>query len=176
MEKKNVVRLSENELHSLIENAIVNYLTENAEDEGRWNQIKQGAKSFFGNGYGKDNEKNFRNTTDDRQARGEHTANWLNKDTPINFKQRWNAAKTGFQQQGVVDKADDTIAYLNDLIKQGKITPETTVGELVRQGGRFGKNLDSIKRGANAKISKTNNDIYKGMNTGVMGTGNRATV
>ena len=94
----------------------------------------------------------------------------------MNLKQRWNAAKTGFKQQGIVDKADDTIAYLNDLIKQGKITPETTVGELVRQGGRFGKNLDAIKRGANAKISKANNDIYKGMNTGVMGTGNRATV
>ena len=107
---------------------------------------------------------------------GEHTANALNGTTPMNLKGRWNAAKTGFKEQGTVDKVDDTLAFLNDLISKGKITAETTVGDLIRQGGKFGKNLDSLKRGANAKISKANNDIYKGQQTGVMGSGKTATV
>ena len=173
---KQVIRLTESDLHEMIENAVYRIISENEEDEGLWNQVKQGAKSFFGNGYGKDKESNFRNSIADRQAKGEHTANWMNGTTPMNLKQRWNAAKTGYQQQGVVDKVDDTIKYLNDLISQGKITPETTVGELVRQGGKFGKNLDSIKRGANAKISKANNDIYKGTDVGVMGSGKRTRI
>ncbi|MDE5888823.1 MAG: hypothetical protein K2H20_02260 [Bacilli bacterium] len=166
------IKLTESELKQIITQSI----NEALEDEGLWNQVKQGAKSFFGNGYGKDNPNNFRNTTSNRQDRGEHTANVLNGSTPMNLKGRWNAAKTGFQQQGTVDKVDDTLKFLNNLISNGKITPETTVGELVRQGGKFGKNLDSVKRGANAKISKANNDIYKGQNTGVMGSGKTATV
>lgn len=166
------IRLTESELKEHIAQCI----NEALEDEGLWNQMKQGAKSFFGNGYGKDKESNFRNTTADRQARGEHTANALNGKTPINLKGRWNAAKTGFQQQGIVDDMDQVSKILNDLLQSGKITAETSVGELLRQGGKFGKNLDSIKRTANSKISKANNDIYKGMSTGVMGTGKQTTV
>ena len=88
------IRLTESELY----NMIAEQVNEALQDEGFWNQLKQGTKSFFGNGYRADND--YRNTTADRQSRGEHTANFLNGSTPMNLKGRWNAAKTGFQQQG----------------------------------------------------------------------------
>lgn len=67
--------LTESELY----NVIAEQVTEALQDEGFWNQLKQGTKSFFGNGYRTDND--YRNTTADRQSRGEHTANffkWFN--------------------------------------------------------------------------------------------------
>ena len=164
---KTQIRLTESELKQHIAQCI----SEALEDEGTWDRIIQGTKSFFGNGYGKDNPKNFRNSVADRQSRGETTANWMNGKSPINLKKRWNAAKTGYQQQGIVDEVDEVTKYLNGLLKSGKITADTTVGELLRQGGKFGKNLDTIKRTANGRISKANNDIYDGMQTGVMGSG-----
>ncbi len=171
------VNLTEEDLHSIIENSILsfiaeNVITEDVEEEGFWNQLKQGAKSFMGNGYGADKENNYRNTTADRQARGENTANWLNKTTPMNLKQRWNAAKTGWKEQGKIDNIDQVAVFLNDMIKKGKIKPETTVGQLIQQG-KFAKggNLNQMRNQSMSKVSKANNDIYRGMNQGVMGSG-----
>lgn len=153
------------------------FINEADMDEGFWNQMKQGAQSFFGNGYGKDNPKNYRNSVADRQARGEHTANWMNGSTPMNFKQRWNAAKTGYQQQGKVDEIDKVAKFLSDLVQAGKIDPNQTVGQLLQKDGKFQKgNLNQMRSQANSKISKANNDIYRGMQTGVMGSGRHTTV
>ena len=101
--------LTESELY----NIIAEQVNEALQDEGFWNQLKQGTKSFFGNGYRADND--YRNTTADRQSRGEHTANFLNGSTPMNLKGRWNAAKTGFQQQGHIDNADKIRNELDNL-------------------------------------------------------------
>ena len=85
--------LTESELY----NIIAEQVNEALQNEDFWNQVIQGTKSFFGNGYRTD--KDYRNTTADRQSRVEHTANFLNGSTPMNLKGRMKAAKTGFQQQ-----------------------------------------------------------------------------
>ena len=181
---KRTIRLTEADLHSLIENAVYNVLYENEEDEGLWNQVKQGAKSFFGNGYGKDevdkntgNLKNYRNSTQNRQEAGDWTANKLNGSTPMNLKGRWNAAKTGFQQQGNIDNANKIIQTLDNLeqlvgVSLGKygVDPnKMTIGQLRSYLGR-------AKGTANRRVNNANNAIYKGMEDGVMGSGKYRTV
>lgn len=163
----NVVRLTESELKRLISESVINYLIENEEDEGLWNQLKQGTKSFFGNGYGKDKETNFRNTVADRQQRGEHTANWMNGSTPLNLKGRWNAAKAGWKEQGRIDTNDETTKVLTNLVQ--KYGENKTLGQIL-------KSLNMSSNGARGRISKANNDIYRGSTTGVMGSGKHQTV
>lgn len=159
---KQVVRLTESQLNKMIEEAVYNVLTENEEDEGLWNQMKQGAKSFFGNSENR-TKNSFRNTTDDRQARGEWTANALNKTTPINLKGRWNAMKTGFKRQGNIDDNDTILSALQQCIDKGwgDLSIKQIMGRL-KASNQANKNL----------ISNANDKIYKGMNTGVMGGGN----
>lgn len=159
---KQVIRLTESDLHRLIENALYEALNENEEDEGLWNQMKQGAKSFFGNSENR-TKKSFRNTTDDRQARGEWTANALNKTTPLNLKGRWNAMKTGFKRQGNIDNNDTILSALQQCIDKGwgDLSIKQIMGRL-KASNQANKNL----------ISKANDDIYKGLNVGVMGGGN----
>lgn len=159
------IKLTESELKEQIAKCI----TEALEDEGLMNQLKQGAKSFFGNGYGKNNPNNFRNTIDNRRDRGEHTANKLNGTTPLNLKGRWNAAKTGYKEQGNVDNANEVISLLKGLINNGTVTPEMTVRELINK--MTGNRLSAQKR-----TSKANNEIYRGMQTGVMGSGKTQTI
>lgn len=162
---KNRIRLTESDLNRIVKESVRKVITENEEDEGMWNQLKQGAKSFFGNSqYGKKNPNNFRNTVANRQDRGEHTANALNGSTPMNLKGRWNAAKTGYQQQGNIDNANEITNTLKDLIGQGVITQDMTVKQVL--GKMTGNRLT-----AQNKISKANNNIYKGMGNGVMGSG-----
>lgn len=158
----NVVRLSESELKELINESVINILMENEEDEGVWNQLKQGAKSFFGNGYRGKRGENYRNTTADRQDRGDYTANWLNATHPVNLKGRFKAAKTGWREQGRIDSNDDSVKVLDNLIK--KYGENKTLGEIRR-------NLKRDTNGARGRISQANNGIYKGMSTGVMGSG-----
>lgn len=166
---KQTIRLTESQLRSMIEESVTQILSESDMEEGLWNQLKQGAKSFMGNGYGKNNPNNYRNTVQNRQDRGDWTANKLNGTTPMNLKGRWNAAKTGWKEQGNVDNANEVINTLKDLVQSGDITPEMSVKQVINK--MTGNRLSAQKR-----VSKANNDIYKGMNTGVMGSGKFDTV
>lgn len=147
-----VIRLDEEQLKSIVLESVLSYLAENNEDEGLWNQIKQGVKSFMGNGYGKN--KNYRNSVADNQAAGDHTANWLNKKTPMNLKKRFNAAKSGFKEQGNIDNANEVRAMLQKLMKDGTIKPEMTVKQVMNK--MMGNRLSAQKR-----VSKANNAIYE---------------
>ena len=147
-----VIRLDEEQLKSIVLESVLSYLAENNEDEGLWNQIKQGAKSFMGNGYGKN--KNYRNSVADNQAAGDHTANWLNKKTPMNLKKRFNAAKSGFKEQGNIDNANEVRAMLQKLMKDGTIKLEMTVKQVMNK--MMGNRLSAQKR-----VSKANNAIYE---------------
>lgn len=166
---RQIIRLNESDLHRLIENAVYSVLMENEEDEGLWNQMKQGAKSFFGNGYGKNREDkdgnltNYRNSVRNRQERGDWTANSINGTTPFNLKKRWQAAKTGFKEQGNVDNANEVIDILQGLIQNGVITPNMTVKQVMNK-------MTGNRLSAQRRVSKANNAIYKGMDSGVMGT------
>lgn len=161
--------LTESELY----NVIAEQVNEALQDEGFWNQLKQGTKSFFGNGYRTDND--YRNTTADRQSRGEHTANFLNGSTPMNFKGRWNAAKTGFQQQGYIDNADkirNELDNLENLLSSS--FDQNTLNKMTI--GQLKSRLGSAKGAAMSRIRGANNAIYKGQNVGVMGSGRTAQV
>ena len=163
------IKLTESELKKQIAKCI----TEALEDEGLWNQIKQGSKSFFGNGYR--NDSDYRNTPTDRQARGEHTANWLNGSTPMNLKGRWNAAKTGYEEQGHIDNADSIRKELDNLEKLlGATFDQNTLNKMTI--GQLKSRLGGAKGNAVNRIRNANNAIYKGQQTGVMGSGRTATV
>lgn len=166
---KQTIRLTESEIRSMIEESVKKIMNEENMDEGFWDQIKQGAKSFVGQGYGNKNPKNYRNTVQNRQDRGEHTANALNGTTPMNFKGRWNAAKTGFKEQGNVDNANAVIKTLQDLIQSGDITADMSVKQVINK-------MTGNRLSAQNRVSKANNNIYKGMTTGVMGSGRHDTV
>lgn len=187
---KQVVRLTESQLHQLIEESVYRVLYENEEDESwvgdKLNQGKQAVKSFFGNGYGKDavykkgttddegndisgNLKNYRNSTRNRQERGDWTANRLNGTTPLNLGKRFKALKAGWTEQGNVNNANNVMEMLNNLVNDGVINPNMTVKEVLNK--MMGNRLSAQKR-----VSNANNDIYSGMMPGVMGTGRKNTV
>lgn len=167
---KQIIRLTEQDLSRMVEEAIYNLVLENEENEGLWNQLKQGTKSFFGNGYGKDRVNkngeltNYRNSVRNRQERGDWTANRLNGSTPLNLGKRIKSAVTGFKEQGNVDNANEVMNMLKGLVNDGAITLDMTVKQVLNK--MMGKRL-----GAQNRVSKANNDIYKGMTTGVMGSG-----
>ena len=158
------IRLTESELY----NIIAEQVNEALQDEGFWNQLKQGTKSFFGHRYRDDNDS--RNTTADRQSRGEHTANFLNGSTPMNLKGRWKAAKTGFQQQGYIDNADkirNELDSLEELLASS--FDQNTLNKMTI--GQLKSRLGGAKGAAMSRIRGANNAIYKGQNVGVMGSG-----
>ena len=116
------------------------YFTDESLEEGLWNQLKTGAKSAFGAGIG----------SGDRTGGG------------LNLGKRFNAAKTGFQQQGKVDNIDKVLEVLKPLVDSGKIDPNQTVAQLLNSAGKFQKgSLGQMKAQAKSRISKTQNDIYR---------------
>ncbi len=161
--------LTESELY----NVIAEQVNEALQDEGFWNQLKQGAKSFFGNGYR--NDSDYRNTSSDRQARGENTANRLNGSTPMNLKGRWNAAKTGYKEQGHIDNADNIRKELDNLEKLlGATFNQNTLNKMTI--GQLKSRLGGAKGSAVNRVRNANNAIYKGQQTGVMGSGRTTTI
>lgn len=158
------IRLTESELY----NMIAEQVNEALQNEDFWNQLIQGTKSFFGNGYRTD--KDYRNTAADRQSRGEHTANFLNGSTPMNLKGRMKAAKTGFQQQGHIDNANKIRNELDNLEQLlASSFDQNTLNKMTI--GQLKSRLGGAKGAAMSRIRGANNAIYKGQNVGVMGSG-----
>lgn len=102
MANNKVVRLTEEDIHSIILNSVNQIIKENAENEGFWNNMKTAAKSFVGD--------TGRNRT---------------------IGQRFNDAKANYTAQGEYDDIDKTVQLLNGLLQKGKINPDMTVGQLV---------------------------------------------
>lgn len=133
---RQTIRLTESELRNMIEQSI----NEAMEDEGFGNQLWQGAKSFFGKGnQGAGNEKNAYT----RSFNG-----------GLNLGKRWNAAKTNFQTQGVIDNADAIIGPLKQLVQSGQINGKMTVAQVLQMLGRQ-------KGTATNRGSAAMNRIYK---------------
>ena len=133
----------------LVENT-VRQIMENEEDEGLWNQMKQGAKSFFGRGYGADKETNMRTNPDNLDSWGNKKP-FLSRKSTTNFKQRLNAAKSGFKEQGRIDSNDENTKVLNNLMQ--KYGENMTLGQVA-------KRLELDSRGARGRVSGANNKIY----------------
>lgn len=113
---KNVIRLTEEDLNNIIKESVQQILKENPENEGFWNNLKTGAKTFMNN--------------DNRQG--------------LDLKNRWNAAKSNFKTQGEYDDIKDLIQKLSQLLDQRKISPQTTVAQLV--GGKYNTDAQGRQR------------------------------
>lgn len=117
----------------------------NGLDENFFDDTKAAFKSFLGRGTGAGKYENPRQGTDISLDR---------------LKKRWNAAKTGYKTSKRVGELDKVIDELQSLLDQGKITPDTTVGQLVGTNNRFGK-LTAMKQYQRSRDSKAQNDIYR---------------
>lgn len=114
-------------------------------DEGLIRNLVSGAKSFAGKGTGAEKFANM------RQADGFSLER---------LKKRFAAAKQGFQSQKRFDELGSVISELQSLVDAGKITPDTTVGQLIGKKGRFGK-LTAMQNLQRSKDSAMQNNIYR---------------
>lgn len=111
-EERNIVRLTESQMHQLITESVMQIINEMQSedgemDEGFLDRLKTGANTFFGRDKG-------------------------------SLGKRWNNAKANYRTQGELDTYSDLIKQLSDLIDQRKISPDTTVAQLV--GGKYNNN------------------------------------
>lgn len=155
---KQRVSLTESQLRQMITECV----NEAMEDEGFINQLGQGVKSFFGNGYGKNNPNNFRNTVSQNQTL-DNTTNWFNKKTPMNFNKRINAFKKGYKGQGVIDTSTKVIDTIKNYVDQNILNWNDKLGTAMNK-------LSAMEMRQKRDISRANNDIYNGMTVG--GPGN----
>lgn len=110
MDKK-PIKLTEQDLHFLVENAVQAYLTENGMEEGFWNQLKTGANTMF--------QKNT-------------------SGQPMGIKNRFQRAKSNFQTQGKLDDLSSLKQQLEQYIDSGQLNPQMTIAQLV--GGKYNNN------------------------------------
>ena len=113
---KQVIRLTEADLHNIIENSVRTALQENMTDEGVWNNVKAGANAFFGRGVGNSSQR--------------HNAP---NDTEVNYNlgKRWQAAKTNYKEQGAYDKKQELINQLKSFAQ--KYGDKITIGDLIKR-------------------------------------------
>ena len=113
---KKLIRLTESELHRIIEESATNILTENDMEEG-WlsNKFKQGKQAL-------------------------KTAFQDNDDMSI--RDRWNNARRNWTNQGDLNKINDLIQQVSEFVDNGEIDPQITVAQLIGgkyNHGRFGR-------------------------------------
>ena len=107
------IRLTESELHYIVNEAVNTILQEEME-EGTWNNLKTGAKTFFSN----------KSNNDESGIKG--------------LQNRWKNAKANYKTQGELDDMSGLIQQLSQLLDARKISPQTTVAQLV--GGKYNSN------------------------------------
>lgn len=110
--KKQMIRLTESELHQIIEESVKAIITENMEQEGWYDKMKAGAGAFFKS----------------PQAAG-----------GLNLGKRMEMAKKNFNSRGKFDDLRGLISQLQALVDAKKIDANVTVGELLGNKGVGGK-------------------------------------
>ena len=133
---RQTIRLTESELREMIEESI----NEAMMDEGRWNQLKQGAKSLIGKG--------------DMGSRNFYNRRTRSGNGGLNIGKRINAAVQNYKSQGVLDKNNEMIEWLKQFMQETGLTIKNSIGEL------WGK-LDHQKAMATKSGSDAQNAIYK---------------
>lgn len=136
MERKQVIRLTESDLHQIIEESVMQILNEDNMEEGwfgdKWNQTKTAANTMFKGG-----------------------------NTPIT--RRFQNARKNWSTQGQLNDISNLRKTLVDLLDKRQISPETTVAQLV--GGKYNQNRFGIMSGMAAnrlgQISKRGGQGYK---------------
>lgn len=135
---KKVVRLTESDLHNIIEESVKRIILENNEDESwlgdKFRQGSRAAKSFMG-----------------QNNNGSNMANDGETQPTYNFRGRFNAAKTGWKEQGRMNDNNTNMEVLNNLVK--KFGSNATIGQII-------KRLNMSNLGAQGRISKSAGNIY----------------
>ncbi len=113
---KKPIKLTEQDLHFLVENTVQAYLTENGMDEGwlgdKWNQTKTAANTMFQGNKG------------------------------AGLKQKFNNAKQNWNTQGQLNGLNNLKQQLEQFIDSGQLNPQMTIAQLVGgkyNGNKFGK-------------------------------------
>lgn len=130
------VRLSEEQLTQLVAESTMRILKESDIDEGwfgdKFNQGKAAASTLF------------------------------NKNTNSGLGQRFSNMKKNWNSQGELNNMNNLIAQLTQLLDSRKITPETTVGQLVGgryNNGKFGT-MSGMQANRKAQISNRGGQSY----------------
>ena len=135
---KQRIRLTEEDLHRIIENSVRKVIMENDEDESwlgdKFRQGARAARSFMGQGAD--------GVAQDSPYADEPTYNW---------KGRFNAAKSGWREQGRMNGNNADMEVLNNLAQ--KFGTNTTIGQALNR-------LTMSNRGANGRITQTARRIY----------------
>ena len=109
---KKPIKLTEQDLHFLVENTVQAYLTENGMDEGwfgdKWNQTKTAANTMFQGNKG------------------------------AGLKQKFNNAKQNWNTQGQLNGLNNLKQQLEQFIDSGQLNPQMTIAQLV--GGKLNNN------------------------------------
>lgn len=124
---KQKVTLTESEFRQYVQNTI----NEALQDEGFWNNLKTGAKTFAQNA-----------------SSGKGIGN------------AWNSAKKNYKLQGEYDDMSGLIQQLSKFIDAGQIDPQTTIAQLVGgkyNGNKFGKMTGKM----NNRMSQMRNNGLK---------------
>ena len=115
-----------------LQHYIQNIINEELENEGMFNQIKQGVKGAAAGMFGK--------------GRGGGLVD--------RFKAAKDNATKNYQAQGQIDTKQEVFDYLTNLVNQGKVKPETTVYQLVGKGkngynqiNHFQSSMSNLQRG-----------------------------
>jgi hypothetical protein len=131
---KKLIRLTENDLHRIIEESVMSILAENEMEEGwfgdKWNQTKSAVGTAF-NGEG-------------------------------NFGQRLQNARKNWNTQGDLNGINNLQQQLTQMLNARQISPQTTVAQLV--GGKYNNNKFGTMTGMAAnrrgQISKRGGSAY----------------
>lgn len=118
------IKLTESELKEQIAKCI----TEALEDEGLWNNLKTGAKTFM---------------SDKNKGKG--------------FSGRWNNAKKNFSLQGEYDNIQKLISELSKFVDAGQIDPNKTIAQLIG-GKYNGNKFGSMTGKMNNRMSQMKNN------------------
>ena len=109
---KKPIKLTEQDLHFLVENTVQAYLTENGMDEGwfgdKCNQTKTAANTMFQGNKG------------------------------AGLKQKFNNAKQNWNTQGQLNGLNNLKQQLEQFIDSGQLNPQMTIAQLV--GGKYNGN------------------------------------
>ena len=109
---KKPIKLTEQDLHFLVENTVQAYLTENGMDEGwfgdKWNQTKTAANTMF------------------QENKG------------AGLKQKFNNAKQNWNTQGQLNGLNNLKQQLEQFIDSEQLNPQMTIAQLV--GGKYNGN------------------------------------
>lgn len=132
---KQLIRLTESDLHRIVENSIKQTIMENSEDENFFNQLGRGFKSFMG-----------RDTNGNSQKFGGDTSATYNPGA------RLKAGIRGYKSQGNIDSNNNAIQTLTSVAQRFN-KPNMTLNQAILM-------LKRSNGGLNAGINHSVRNIY----------------